>query len=97
MTYTLNIDQPALSLFKKLPATLQRLLLEKAQVLTTKPQTGTSLQGNYRLLRSLHLTLECTAYRFIYQVFERSETIVVRLAAPRKKIYRHLDELKGKP
>lgn len=97
MTYTLNIDKPALALFKKLPATLQRLLLKKAQVLTTKPQTGTTLQGNYRLLRSLPLTLKGTAYRVLYQVFERSETIVVRLPAPRKKLYQHLDELKGKP
>jgi len=97
MTYTLNIDKPALTLFKKLPATIQRLLIEKAQVLKTKPHAGTPLKGKYRLLRSLHLTLEGTAYRIIYQVFERSEMIVIRLAAARENIYRRLDAMKLNP
>jgi mRNA-degrading endonuclease RelE of RelBE toxin-antitoxin system len=97
MTYTLNIDKPALTLFKKLPTNIQRLLVEKAQVLKTNPYAGAPLQGKYRLLRSLHLTIEGTAYCIIYQVFERSETIVIRLAATRENIYRRLDAMKLKP
>lgn len=97
MRYTLNIDKPALTLFKKLPKNIQHLLIEKAQVLTTKPYAGAALKGKYRLLRSLHLTLEGTVYRIIYQVFARSETIVVRLAATRENIYRRLDAMKLNP
>jgi mRNA-degrading endonuclease RelE of RelBE toxin-antitoxin system len=48
-------------------------------------------------LRSLHLSIEGTAYRLIYQVFPKSEMIVVRSAAPRENIYRKLDEMKVKP
>jgi len=48
------------------------------------------------LLHSLHLTLESTAYRIIYQVFERSETIVVHLAATRETLYRKRNEMKLK-
>ena len=94
MSYTLNIDKPALTLFKKLPQNIQRMLLEKAQVLKTNPQTGEPLKGKYRLLRSLHLSIEGTAYRIIYQVFQPSETIVVRLAGTRENIYKKLDEMK---
>src|SRR5689334_24868815 len=96
MSYTLNIDKPALTLFKKLPQNLQRILIEKAQVLTTNPTTGAALKGKYRMLRSFHLSIEGTAYRIIYQVFQTSETIVVRLAAPRENVYRRLDEMKVK-
>jgi mRNA-degrading endonuclease RelE of RelBE toxin-antitoxin system len=97
MTYTLNIDKPALTLFKKLPANIQRLLIEKAQGLTTKPYAGAPLKGKHRLRRSLHLTIEGTAYCVIYQVFERSETIVIRLAATRENIYCRLDAMKLNP
>ena len=94
MVYTLNIDKPALTRFKKLPKPIQQTLIAKAQVLKTNPLAGEPLKGKYRLLRSLHLTIEGTAYRLIYQVFARSETIVIRLAATRENIYRRLDAMK---
>jgi mRNA-degrading endonuclease RelE of RelBE toxin-antitoxin system len=97
MTYTLNIDKPALTLFKKLPEPIQAALIEKAKVLKTKPFTGESLKSKYRHLRSLHLTIHGSAYRIIYQVFPKSEAIVVRLAAPRENIYKKLDEMRLKP
>ena len=97
MTYTLNIAKPALVLFKKLPKPIQQALIAKAQVLKTNPQAGEPLKGKYRLLRSLHLTIDGTAYRISYQVFQKQETIVVRLAASRENIYRKLDEMKLKP
>src|SRR5689334_795717 len=97
MTYTLNIDKPALTLFKKLPKNIQRILVQRSQVLITHPQAGEPLKGKYRLLRSLHFTIEGTAYRIIYQVFEKSETIVIRLAATRENVYRRLDEMRMKP
>jgi mRNA-degrading endonuclease RelE of RelBE toxin-antitoxin system len=94
MTYTLNIDKPALTLFKKLPPNIQTVLIEKAEVLTTNPHAGAPLKGKYRLLRSLHLSIEGTAYRIIYQIFQQSETIVVRLAGTRENIYKKLDAMK---
>ena len=96
MSYTLNIDKPALMLFKKLPKNIQRLLIEKAHVLTTNPQAGEPLKGKYRLLRSLHLSIEGTAYRIIYQIFQKGETIVIRLVGTRENIYKKLDAMKGK-
>jgi mRNA-degrading endonuclease RelE of RelBE toxin-antitoxin system len=94
MTYTLNIDKPALTLFKKLPKNIQMVLIEKAQIITTNPQAGEPLKGKYRMLRSLHLSIEGIAYRIIYQIFHKSETIVIRLAVPRENIYRKLDKMK---
>ena len=94
MMYTLNIDQPALTLFKKLPKHIQTILIAKAQVLKTNPHAGEPLKGKYRLLRSLPLSIEGTAYRMIDQLFHKSETLVIRLAAPRENIYRQLDEMK---
>jgi hypothetical protein len=66
-------------------------------VLKREPLTGEQLKGKYRHLRSLHLSIQGTAYRIIYQVFQKSETIVVRLAASRENIYRKLDEMKLNP
>lgn len=97
MVYTLNIDKPALTLFQKLPKQIQQALITKAQVFKTQPWVGEQLKGKYRHLRSLHLSIHGTAYRILYQVFQRSETIVVRLAATRKNIYRKLDEMKLNP
>ena len=97
MTYTLNIDKPALTLFKKLPQQVQQALIAKAQVLKTQPMAGEQLKGKYRHLRSLHLSIQGTAYRIIYQVFQKSESVVVRLAASRENIYRKLDEMKLNP
>ena len=96
MSYTLNIDKPALTLFKKLPPNIQAILIEKAQILKTNSQAGEPLKGKYRMLRSLHMSIEGTAYRIIYQVFQTSETIVVRLAGTRENIYKKLDEMKFK-
>ncbi len=96
MSYTLNIDKPALTLFKKLPPNIQAILIEKAQILKTNPQAGEPLKGKYRMLRSLHLSIEGTTYRIIYQIFQKSETIVVRLAGTRENIYKKLDEMKCK-
>lgn len=97
MTYTLNIDKPALTLFKKLPQSIQHSLIEKVHVLTTHPSAGAPLKGKYRMLRALHLSIEGTAYRIIYQIFQTSETIVIRLAGTRENIYKKLDEMKVKP
>jgi mRNA-degrading endonuclease RelE of RelBE toxin-antitoxin system len=96
MSYTLNIDKPALTLFKKLRPNIQTILIEKAQMLKANPQAGASLKGKYRMLRSLHLSIEGTVYRIIYQLFQKSETIVVRLAGTRENIYKKLDEMKLK-
>jgi mRNA-degrading endonuclease RelE of RelBE toxin-antitoxin system len=97
MTYTLNIDKPALTLFKMLPQQIQQALIEKAQALRINPTAGEPLKGKYRHLRSLHLSIQGTAYRIIYQVFQKSEQIGVRLAASRENIYRKLDEMKLNP
>lgn len=97
MTYTLNIDQPALTRFQKLPKPMQQALIAKAQVLKSNSLAGEPLKGKHRLLRSLHLTMEGTTYRIIYQVFDRSEMIVIRLAVSRTKLYRYLAAMKVTP
>jgi len=40
---------------------------------------------------------EGTTYRILYQVFARSETIIIRLAATHENIYRRLGAMKHKP
>src|SRR5436190_2251133 len=97
MVYTLNIDNPAKRVFKRLPRDIRQTLLEKAQVLTNDPHTGEQLKGKYRFLRSLHCSIKGTAYRILYQVFPAAETIFIRFAGPRENIYRKLDEMKMRP
>jgi hypothetical protein len=70
------------------PKNIQRLLTAKAQIIKTQPTAGESLKGKYSLLRSLHLSLEGTVYRIIYQIFQKSATVVVHLATTWENIYR---------
>lgn len=97
MTYTLTIDKAALVRFQKLPKPIQQTLIAKAQGLKSNRRAGEPLKGKHRLLRSLHLTIEGTAYSIIYQVFDRSEMIVIRLAVSRTKLYRYLTAMKVTP
>jgi mRNA-degrading endonuclease RelE of RelBE toxin-antitoxin system len=97
MAYTLQIGSAAFRLFRKLPKRVQKQLIQKAQVLETDPLKGQPLKGEYRFLRSLHLNFKGTAYRIIYQVFPKTSTIIVRLAASRENLYRRLKEMRIKP
>lgn len=96
MVYTLNIDNPAKRVFKRLPREIRQALLAKARILTDNPRAGEQLKGKYHFLWSLHCAIHGTAYRIIYQVFPAAETIFIRLAGPRENIYRKLDEMKIK-
>jgi mRNA-degrading endonuclease RelE of RelBE toxin-antitoxin system len=74
----------------KLPAPVQKALIEAAQQLKETPLAGKPLSGRYRHLRSLHLTHEAVAYRIIYQVFAQAETVSIYLADKRENIYKRL-------
>jgi mRNA-degrading endonuclease RelE of RelBE toxin-antitoxin system len=97
MVYTLQIDNAAYRLFRKLPKDVQEQMIEEAQTLKTNPLKGETLKGKYRFLRSLHFSFKGVAYRLIYQVLPKTTTVVVRLAASRENIYRKLDEMGLKP
>jgi mRNA-degrading endonuclease RelE of RelBE toxin-antitoxin system len=94
MVFTVNIDKPALKLFKRLSPEIQRFLIEKAQVLSSNPYAGKQLKGKHRLIYSLHCSFHGAQYRIIYQIFQEQEIVVVRLAGPRENIYRKLEEMK---
>jgi mRNA-degrading endonuclease RelE of RelBE toxin-antitoxin system len=97
MVYTLQIDNAAFRLFRKLPKRVQKQFLKKAQELKTNPLKAQTLKGEYRFLHSLHFSFRGTAYRLIYQVLPRTSTVIVRLAASRENIYRRLKQMKIKP
>jgi mRNA-degrading endonuclease RelE of RelBE toxin-antitoxin system len=94
MTYTLNIDEPALKVFKRLSLKAQRFIINKAQLLKSKPFAGKQLEGKHRLLYTLHCRFEAARYHIIYQALREQETVVVRLVGTRENIYRKLDEMK---
>lgn len=91
--YTLEIDQAAFRVFKKLPREVKERMLREAQAISTTPFLGEQLQGKHRLLRSLHFGFKGTQYRIIYQVFEKNYMIVIVLADKRENIYRKLEEM----
>ena len=88
--YAVYITPAADRILKKLPAPVQKALIEKAQQLKETPLAGEPLSGRYRHLRSLHLTHEAVAYRIIYQVFAQAETVSIYLADKRENIYKRL-------
>ena len=91
--YKLQIDNAAFRVFKKLPREVEKRMIQEAQALVANPLLGEQLQGKYRLLRSLHFGFKGIQYRIIYQVLEKTETIMVRLADTRENIYRKLEEM----
>lgn len=97
MVYTLQIDNTAYKVFRKLPNEVQEKMLEEAEVLKTNPLVGEPLKGKYKYLRSLHFSFKGSAYRVIYQVLSQTSTVIVRLATTRENIYQRLDQMKIKP
>jgi mRNA-degrading endonuclease RelE of RelBE toxin-antitoxin system len=93
MVYTLQIDNSAFRLFRKLPKDVKDNIIDKAEILKTDPLAGQALKGKYKALRSLHFSYKGSAYRVIYQVFTKTSTVVIRLAGTRENIYRRLDRL----
>ena len=61
-------------------------------------QAGKLSKGKYRLLRSLHFTVEGIVYRIIYQIFEKARHLSFAWPRPatRENVYRKLDEMKLK-
>jgi mRNA-degrading endonuclease RelE of RelBE toxin-antitoxin system len=96
MTYTLQIDNAAYKIFKKLPKPTQKKAISEAQALIKNPDSGKSLKGEFSYLRSLRFNFKGTSYRIIYQTLPKTSTIVVRLADTRENIYRRLKKMKTK-
>lgn len=96
MAYTLQIDNAAYRVFKKLPERVRKKMISEAQVLREDPHAGKPLRGKFSFLRSLRFRFKGTGYRIIYQVLDKSSTVVVRLADTRENIYRQLKHKKIK-
>ncbi len=92
--YSIQVDNTAWKIFKKLSPEVKKKLINQAQILKRNPLSGEPLKGKYREYRSLHSSFKGTAYRIIYQVFTKTSIIVIRLADKRENIYRRLEEMK---
>ncbi len=85
--YSIFFTSQASRLFKKLPQDAQDKLRQEAKTLDTNPLAGEPFQGSYRPYRSLHVSFKGLAYRIIYQVFTKSNEIVIVLADKRENLY----------
>lgn len=96
-TYQLVTVAPARRALKKLPHPVRKHLVKESQVLTTNPNHGERLEGQWRFLRSFHTVYRRTHYRVIYEVDTRGKHIIIRYAATRENFYKTLRQLKLKP
>jgi addiction module RelE/StbE family toxin len=92
--YAIFFTNQARRLFKKLPQDVQDKLKTEARTLDQNPLAGEPLQGAYRSYRSLHISIKGVAYRVIYQVLSKANSIVIVLADKRENIYKRLQEMK---
>ena len=92
--YAIYFTSQASRLFKKLPQDIQDKLKAEAKTLDANSLEGEPLQGSYRQYRSLHVSFKGTAYRIIYQVLAKENSIVVVLADKRENLYKRLQEMK---
>jgi addiction module RelE/StbE family toxin len=92
--YAIYFTSQAQRLFKKLPQDVKNKLKAEAKTLDINPLAGEPLQGSYRQYRSLHVSCNGTAYRIIYQVLPKTNSIVIVLADKRENLYKRLQEMK---
>jgi mRNA-degrading endonuclease RelE of RelBE toxin-antitoxin system len=92
--YEIFLTNQARRIFKKQSPDLQTKLKSEASSLSNNPLAGEPLQGGYRQYRSLHFVFKGVAYQIIYQIFTKTNTIVVFLADKRENIYKRLEEMK---
>lgn len=92
--YAIFFTNQASRLFKKLPQDVQDKLKAEARTLDTNPLSGEALQGSYKSYRSLHVSFKGVAYRIIYQVISKTNSIVIVLADKRENLYKRLQEMK---
>jgi addiction module RelE/StbE family toxin len=92
--YAVFFSNQARRLFKKLPQDVQDKLKSEASTLSQNPLSGEPLQGGYRSYRSLHVSFKGIAYRIIYQILSKANSIVIVLADKRENLYKRLQEMK---
>jgi addiction module RelE/StbE family toxin len=92
--YSIFFTNQARRLFKKLPQDVQDRIKKEASTLDQNPLAGESLQGAYRSYRSLHVSHKGIAYRIIYQILSKANSIVIVLADKRENLYKRLQEMK---
>ena len=92
--YSIFFTSQARRIFKKLPPKVQDKLKAEARTLDQNPLAGEPLQGGNRQYRSLHVSFNGVAYRIIYQVLSKANSIVIVLADKRENIYKRLQEMK---
>ena len=92
--YAIFFTNQARRLFKKLPQDVQDKSKTKARALDQNPLAGEPLQGSYGQYRSLHVSFKGVAYRTIYQVLSKANSIVIVLADKRENLYKRLQEMK---
>jgi addiction module RelE/StbE family toxin len=92
--YSIFFTNQARRVFKKLPQDIQDRIKKEASTLTQNPLAGEPLQGSYRSYRSLHISYKGIAYRVIYQILSKANSIGVVLADKRENIYKRLQEMK---
>jgi addiction module RelE/StbE family toxin len=92
--YAIFFTNQASRLFKKLPQDVQEKLKAEARTLNANSLAGEPLQGRYRSYRSLHVSFKGIAFRIIYQIISKSNSIVIVLADKRENLYKRLQEMK---
>ena len=92
--FAIYFTNKARRIFKKLPKDIQDKLKAEAHTITDNPMAGAPLQGSFRQYRSLHTSYKGVAYKIIYQVFSKTNSIIIVLDDKRENLYKRLQEMK---
>ena len=93
MTYGLYTTPAGERALRKLYPKVKEHILQELQSLKSNPYLGKQLEGEMRLLRTLHTKHAGTHYRVAYEVDEKDHTVIVRYAASRENFYKELRRL----
>lgn len=91
--YTVLTVPPARKSFKKLPPQIRSAIVEKLQILSTRPMMGEPLDPPLQRFRSFHLSLSGSQYRVMYCVVTAKREVVVCYAGTRENFYKEARRL----
>jgi mRNA-degrading endonuclease RelE of RelBE toxin-antitoxin system len=97
MIYAVEISSTAHRLTKKFPKDIRQAIVHHTKGLATKPHAGKKLKGGFSFLYSYHFNYKGVSYRVIYEVSQKKQQVLIRLASSLENVYRKLTEMRVKP
>lgn len=88
--YKIEISSAVKKDIKNLPKNIQKKIDDAFALLSSNPQVGVGLSGEFNDYFSYHFKVSKVEYRIIYKIYESELVVLVVLVGTRENIYKQL-------